>query len=101
MSSDSPPAESRRGLRIGKYEIIKHIATGSMGAVYRACDTENGQEVALKVLTHELASKSAMLIRFKREAEHAKKLNHENIVAIHDFGESNGTWYLAMEFVDG
>lgn len=101
MPSDPPAAESRRVLRIGKYEILKHIATGGMGAVYRARDTEDGREVALKVLTPDIASKPAMLIRFKREAEHAKKLNHENIVKVYDFGESNGTWYMAMEFVEG
>src|SRR5207249_3945812 len=79
----------------------KLIATGGMGAVYRARDTQDGREVALKVLTPDMAAKPAMLERFRREAEHAKRLRHENIVTIFEFGESNGTFFLAMEFVEG
>ena len=102
MSSDSPATDSsRRVARIGKYEILKHIATGGMGAVYKARDTEEDREVALKVLTAEMAAKPAMLVRFKREAEHASKLRHDNVVNIYEFGESNGTFYMAMEFVEG
>ncbi len=102
MSSDSPVTDSsRRVARIGKYEILKHIATGGMGAVYKARDTEEDREVALKVLTAEMAAKPAMLVRFKREAEHASKLRHDNVVNIYEFGESNGTFYMAMEFVEG
>ena len=74
----------RLGITRRELEILKHIATGGMGAVYRARDTEDGREVALKVLTPDVAAKPAMLVRFKREAEHAKKLNHENIVGVYD-----------------
>jgi serine/threonine-protein kinase len=86
---------------MGRYEVIKHIATGGMGAVYRARDTENDREVALKVLSKELAAKRNLLVRFQREARSAAKLAHENIVVTYDFGEINGVWYLAMEFIDG
>jgi serine/threonine protein kinase len=101
MTSDSTPKGQRRTVRIGKYEVLAHIATGGMGAVYRAFDTEQGREVALKVLTPELAVKPAMIERFRREARHAAKLRHENIVTIFEFGETNGTFFIAMEFVDG
>ncbi len=101
MSSDSPSTESRKAVRIGKYEILKHVATGGMGAVYRVRDTEDNRELALKVLTPDMAAKPAMLERFKREAKHAAKLRHDNIVTIYEFGESNGTYFIAMEFVDG
>jgi serine/threonine-protein kinase len=90
-----------RSRRIGKYEVVKYIATGGMGAVYRAVDTELDRPVALKVLNPEIAAKANMLERFKREARTAARLRHENIVAIYDVGEVSGTHYLALEFVDG
>jgi serine/threonine-protein kinase len=101
MSSDPATKGPRRSIRIGKYEVLSHIATGGMGAVYKARDTENGREVALKVLSPEMASKPGMLERFRREAKHALKLRHENIVTLHECGEANHTYYLVMEFIDG
>jgi serine/threonine-protein kinase len=93
--------ENKKVVRLGKYTVIKHIATGGMGAVYRAHDAEANREVALKVLPLELAAKPAMVERFKREARSAAKLSHENIVSVYEFGEVGGTYYLAMEFVEG
>jgi serine/threonine-protein kinase len=93
--------KERRVVRMGKYEVVQHIATGGMGAVYRARDTESHREVALKVLFPEMAKKPAMLERFKREARSAAKLDHENIVSVHEFGDCNGMWFLAMEYVPG
>src|SRR5215472_16060334 len=101
MSSDAAAQEPSRNIRIGKYDVLSHIATGGMGAVYKARDTENGREVALKVLSPEMASKPGMLERFRREAKHALKLRHENIVTLHECGEANHTYYLVMEFIDG
>ena len=73
MSSDPSTQGTGRNIRIGKYEILSHIASGGMGAVYRAFETENSREVALKVMTPEMAAKPAMLERFRREARGAKK----------------------------
>ena len=101
MSSDPAAKGPRRSIRIGKYEVVSHIATGGMGAVYKARDTEDGREVALKVMSPEMAAKPSMVERFRREAKHAAKLRHENIVTVYDFGEANRTFFLAMEFVDG
>ncbi len=101
MSSESAAKGPNRNIRIGKYEVLSHIATGGMGAVYKARDTESGEDVALKVLSPEMAAKPVMVERFRREAKHAAKLRHENIVALHEFGEANRTYYLVMEFVDG
>jgi serine/threonine protein kinase len=92
---------SKRVVRVGKYEVVKHIANGGMGVIYRARDVETGQEVALKILKPETAANRAMLVRFQREFRSAKKLEHENIVQVYDFGEVGGAWYFAMEFVDG
>jgi serine/threonine-protein kinase len=101
MPADGAAKGPRRAVRIGKYEVLAHIANGGMGHVYRALDTERGREVALKVLSPEMAAQPAMVERFRREARHAGKLRHENVVTLYDFGEVNGTLYLAMEFVDG
>jgi serine/threonine-protein kinase len=100
MASE-PSAKGSRNLRIGKYQVVKHIATGGMGAVYRAKDVELGREVALKVLPPEAARKKTLLERFRREALHGAKLRHENIVALFDCGESNGFYFLALEYIDG
>ncbi len=101
MSSDPAAKGPRRSIRIGKYEVLSHIATGGMGAVYKARDTENDREVALKVMSPEMAAKPSMIERFRREARHAAKLCHENVVTLYEFGEANNTWFLAMEFIDG
>src|SRR5215467_8993347 len=100
-SATTNPMAKERTRRIGKYEVVKYIATGGMGAVYRAVDTELDRPVALKVLNPEIAAKQDMLDRFKREARAAARLRHENIVAIYDVGEVGGTYFLALEFVDG
>jgi serine/threonine-protein kinase len=86
---------------VGKYEVVNHIATGGMGAVYRAIDTDLKRDVALKILTPEVAAKPAALERFRREARHAARLRHDNIVTVYEFGSAGGTWFLALEFVEG
>jgi serine/threonine protein kinase len=100
MSSDSSQ-DSRRYLRIGKYEVLAHIATGGMGAVYKALDADLGREVALKILSTELAVKPDLRERFRNEARAAARLRHKNIVSIYGFEEDNGTYFLVMEYVDG
>jgi serine/threonine protein kinase len=102
MSSETsvPPASRKYGHAIGKYEILSHIATGGMGAVYRAMNVETGEEAALKILSPALASKGGTALeRFKREGR--IHLRHENIVSIYEIGEANSIHYLALEFVDG
>jgi eukaryotic-like serine/threonine-protein kinase len=100
-SKNTTSMAKERSRRIGKYEVLKHIGIGGMGAVYQAVDTELDRPVALKVLRPEIAAKQNMLDRFRREAKAAARLRHENIVAIYDVGEAGGTHYLALEFVDG
>src|SRR5262245_47061551 len=102
MAADSKN-QGQRYQRIGKYQIVKHIANGGMGAVYKAVDTELGREVALKILHPDLAAKKNMLKRFRGEARAAAKLRHENIVTLFDVGQDvdTDTHYLAMEFIEG
>src|SRR5947209_12532414 len=94
-----PSVNRVRRLRIGKYQVLAHIATGGMGAVYKAQDVETGREVALKVLSPELAANPVLLARFRREAGHAQKLKHDNIVALYEWGQVNGIDFLALEYV--
>jgi serine/threonine-protein kinase len=101
MSSDPSSKRPRRSVRVGKYEVVAHIATGGMGAVYKAIDTVLKREVALKVLPPDMASKPGALERFRREARNAARLRHENIVTIYEFDQNGTTFYLAMEFVEG
>lgn len=89
------------GTRLGKYEIVRHIATGGMGSVYRAIDTETGEVVALKILRENLAARPVLIERFRREARNAAKLIHPNIVTLRDWGEIDGIYFLAMEFIEG
>ncbi|MCK6470498.1 MAG: serine/threonine protein kinase [Planctomycetes bacterium] len=87
--------------KLGHFELLKRVGEGSMGAVFRARNTQNDQIVALKVLPKNLASDQEFLERFKREVKTLEQLSHPNIVAFHGSGQLGGYWYLAMEFVYG
>jgi hypothetical protein len=98
----STPPESRRNISLGRFRVVSHIATGGMGAVYRAFDPEAGREVALKVLQPDVvAGKPNLVERFRREAQAGARLRHDNLVTLHEFGEAGGTCYLVMELVEG
>lgn len=96
-----PSDRLKPGSRLGKYKVLAHIATGGMGTVYKASDEQLGRLVALKVLDKDLATKPNTLERFRREARHAAKLIHKNIVTLYEYGEISGRHFLALEFVDG
>jgi eukaryotic-like serine/threonine-protein kinase len=101
MADESTPKPTRQTGRIGKYEVLGHIATGGMGVIYKARHVDLDRLVALKILPAEMASQQTMLVRFQREAKAAAQLCHENIVGIFDVGEANGTYYIALEFIEG
>lgn len=101
MTVEPSASDGRRYSRLGKYEVLAHLASGGMATVYRAIDVDLGREVALKILPPETAGKPALIERFQREARHIAKLQHRNIVKMYEFGEASGTYYLALEFVDG
>ncbi len=84
-----------------RYEIIRHIAQGGMAEVYLAHDQLLDRKVALKVLFPEYARDPAFVQRFRREAQSAANLNHPNIVAVFDWGEDDGTYFIVMEYVEG
>jgi serine/threonine protein kinase len=101
MTGEKKDKGGKRIKHFGRFEILAHIATGGMGAVYKANDPRGKEVVALKILPSEIAAKKNMIERFRREARAAAFLKHENIVDIREFGEIDGTFYLALEFVDG
>ncbi len=87
--------------RISHYRILKQLGVGGMGKVYLAEDLSLGRQVAVKVLTPELTNNPEHLRRFEREARAASALNHPNILTVHEIGESDGTNFIATEFVEG
>ncbi len=82
-------------------ELLELIGQGGMGVVYRARHRKLDRVVALKLLAPGLAGDPAFAERFLREARAMARLDHPNIVAVHDFGETDGLCWLLMEFVDG
>src|SRR5499426_1107152 len=89
------------GTKLGRYEIRSKLGAGGMGEVYLAEDTELHRKVALKVLPADVVTNNDRMRRFKQEATAAAALNHPNIAHIYEIGESGGTRFIAMEFVDG
>jgi tRNA A-37 threonylcarbamoyl transferase component Bud32 len=99
-SFSAPPLADLAG-RFPQLEIIDILGQGGMGAVYKARQTKLDRPVALKILPPEAGTDSAFADRFTREARALAKLSHPNIVAVHDFGDAGGLFYLLMEYVDG
>src|SRR5437762_8066668 len=85
----------------GRYRIIRKLGAGGMANVYLAEDQELGRRVAIKILDDRHAADDSFIERFRREAKNAAGLSHPNIVSIYDRGEAEGTYYIAMEYLDG
>ena len=89
------------GERLGKWIIEREVGRGGMGHVYLARDESSGLRAAIKVLVPELAQEQGFLDRFGREIEALSTLDHPNIVKFYEAGDQDGTYYYAMEFVEG
>ena len=103
---DSALPNSAATLEVGsvlaeRYEIIKMLGEGGMGAVYKAKDRELDRLVALKVIRPELAGHQSILQRFKQELILARKVTHRNVVRIFDLGVYEGLRFITMEFIEG
>jgi eukaryotic-like serine/threonine-protein kinase len=85
----------------GRYRVVRKLGTGGMANVYLAEDQELGRRVAIKMLDDRHAQDEQFVERFRREAKNAAGLTHPNIVSIYDRGEAEGTYYIAMEYLDG
>lgn len=84
-----------------RYEVQEKIGIGGMADVYRGKDTLLGRPVAIKILHQNFGSDQDFVARFKREAQAAGKLNHQNVVSMYDVGYDQGFHYIIMEYVAG
>lgn len=85
----------------GRYQMYGRIGEGGMSAIYRGKHLFMERPVAVKILHKHLTLSEKVRERFKQESRTASKLQHPNIVAVHDFGEAHGFFYLVMDYVDG
>jgi len=84
-----------------RYEILKTLGVGGMGAVYQAKDLALNRIVALKVIRPDLARNAAIVDRFKQELRLSHQVTHKNVIRIYDFGEGGGVKFITMEFIEG
>jgi len=89
------------GENVGPYKIIEKLGQGGMATVYKAYHAGLDRYVALKVLHPDLTEDPTFTARFQREARLVAKLDHPNIVPVHDFAEHDGYPYLVMKFIEG
>ena len=91
------------GTRMGAYRLLKEIGRGGMGSVFLAEQIAlGGRRVALKVLSRRLLDDPEFLERFHNEGISTARIQHHNVVTIHDSGQADdGTPYIAMEFLEG
>ncbi|MGD0093547.1 MAG: serine/threonine-protein kinase, partial [Planctomycetota bacterium] len=106
-AGSAPPSSASTGLAkgelrtVGPYRIVKVLGRGGMGVVYKAMDTRLGRTVALKVLRTTGDAHPDEIARFKLEAQNAAKLQHPNIVPIHDTGTVGDLDYFTMDYIEG
>jgi serine/threonine protein kinase len=101
--SNIPDIDSMIGKELaGRFQIVKKIGQGGMGAVFKAVHTQMGRACAIKILLPMSSDSDSTTERFKREAQMASRIDNPHAVTIYDFGEAEtGMLYLAMEYIDG
>lgn len=89
--------------KLGRYEVVSELGQGAMGVVYKSIDPLIDRTVAIKTINLNLSKEELadFEARFYREAQSAGRLNHPNIVTIHDVGKTDAVAYMAMEFLEG
>jgi serine/threonine protein kinase/tetratricopeptide (TPR) repeat protein len=98
----APPAVAPLSGRIGRYEIVRMLGRGGMGAVYHAFDPHLERDVALKVMLPQIADDDEQKRRFEREAKAVAKMMHPNVVTVFDVGyHTDGSPYIVMELMKG
>src|ERR1700679_1761581 len=85
----------------GRYRVVRRLGTGGMAEVFLAEDQQLGRKVALKLLHRRFAEDPGFVERFRREAQSAAGLQHQNVVSVYDRGEFEDTYYIAMEYLPG
>jgi tRNA A-37 threonylcarbamoyl transferase component Bud32/tetratricopeptide (TPR) repeat protein len=101
--SDVPPPLSPEEIaeKFPQFEITECLGRGGMGSVYKARQKSLNRWVAIKILAPEREGRELFAERFAREAQTLARLSHPHIVTIHDFGQTDGLFYLVMEYIDG
>ena len=87
--------------RFPQFEIQECLGRGGMGVVYKARQKVLDRDVAIKLLAGEWQGDEGFAEKFEKEAKTLAQMSHPNIVTVHDFGETEGLYYIVMEFVDG
>ncbi|MBX3171699.1 MAG: protein kinase [Candidatus Eremiobacteraeota bacterium] len=85
--------------QIGIYQVVRELGRGAMGVVYLCVHPGLGRQVAVKVLSAQVAGEADFLERFRREGEMAARLRHPNIVQVHDFSNDGDTYFIVMEYL--
>ena len=89
------------GQKLGPYEIVAKLGEGGMGEVYLARDVQLGRDIALKILTADVARDQQRLQPFAAGNASCGRVVHPNIAHIYEIGEVEGTHFIAMEYVEG
>ena len=100
-TADIPEQGPEKTPEIAGYEILEVLGQGGMGVVYKAWHKELQRYVALKMVLAGGRARPEDFVRFRIEAQAAARLQHPNIVQVHEVGEQDGLPFLALEFVDG
>jgi eukaryotic-like serine/threonine-protein kinase len=87
--------------RIGKYEVLGELGTGSMGVLYRAHDPILDRDIALKTIAGSGGMDPELKERFYREARAGARLQHPNVVTVYELGEHEGSVFIALELLSG
>ena len=99
-----PPEPTGNPIRIGRYEVISHLATGGMAQIFLARTTGLGsfeRHVVLKTILRERATDSRFVTMFLDEAKLAATLNHQNVAQVYEVDQADGAYFMAMEYVHG
>ena len=89
------------GATLSNYSIVRLLGEGGMGAVYLAKDLTLQREVAVKIISPELARNPELMNRFRVEAIAQARLNHPNIVSIYAFSQERDVYFIVMEYIEG
>ena len=101
IEQKSVPSPEEIADKFSQFEITECLGRGGMGVVYKARQKSLNRWVAIKILAPEREGDEKFAERFTREAQTLAKLNHSNIVTVHDYGETDGLYFIVMEFIDG